>query len=246
MSIWSDIGQFLTTIASDAFAAVFEGVRTAFEGDAETRKRVGFSVALIALSAKMAKADGVVTADEVEAFREVFHVPPEEFANVSRLYNLAKQDVAGYDAYGQQVRSLFPGDDPTDNEVLHDVLDALFHIAKADSFVHENELLFLEEIAAVFGFDAHAFERIKMRHLQAEHADPYVILDADPDWNFAKLKSQYHKRVAESHPDRLIARGVPKEFIVIANDRLAALNGAWESIEAMHGKSVRSEATVVS
>ncbi len=236
MSIWSDIGDFLSNIVPDAFSTVVENVRTVFQGDVETRKRVAFSIALIALSAKMAKADGVVTSDEVDAFKDVFEVPPKEFNNVARLYNLAKQDVAGYNTYGEQVRSLFPGDNPADGDVLLDVIDALFHIAKADGFIHDNELLFLEEIATVFGFDEVAFERICAHHIHPEGADPYKVLDADPEWDFAQLKAHYRKRVAESHPDRLIARGVPNEFIKIATDRLAAINTAWESIKAMHTK----------
>ncbi len=234
MSIWTDISKYLATVTADALCTVLEGVRTVFSGNIGTRRRVGFSVALIALSAKMAKADGVVTEDEVNAFREVFKVPAKELKNVARLYNLAKQDVAGFDAYGARVKSLFPGDDPADKEVLQDVLDALFHIAKADGVIHENEALFLEEVAALFGFQDTAYERIKMRHMFPGKANPYTILDADPDWDYDKLKRHYRKRVSESHPDRLIARGIPSEFIVIATDRLAAFNTAWEAIEAMH------------
>ncbi|MEE9376148.1 MAG: molecular chaperone DjiA [Rhizobiaceae bacterium] len=237
MSIWTDTGKFLSTFAADAFSTVVENIRTYFEGNAETRKRVSFSVALIALSAKMAKADGVVTPDEVVAFQEIFSVPPREFENVSRLFNLAKQDVAGFDIYGAQVRSLFPHDAPDDKEILQDVIDALFHIAKADGVIHENELLFLEEIAVVFGFNAVEFERCKMRHLEQGDTDPYFVLGADPSWNFLKLKAHYRKKVLESHPDKLIARGVPKEFIIVATNRLAALNGAWEAIQAIHGPS---------
>jgi DnaJ like chaperone protein len=234
MSIWSDISLYLATIAADALSTVLESVRTVFAGDFETRKRVAFSIALIALSAKMAKADGVVTEDEVNAFREVFKVPPQEVENVSRLYNLAKQDVAGFDSYGAQVKALFPGTHPSDNDILQDVLDALFHIAKADGLLHENEVLFLDELAVVFGFEAVQYERIKMRHMHSRNANPYTILEADPEWDFSRLKSHYRKRVADSHPDRLIARGVPSEFVVIATERLAALNGAWEAIEAIH------------
>ncbi len=237
MSIWTDIGRFLSSVAADAFSAVVEAVRTVFEGNEETRKKVGFSVAIIALSAKMAKADGVVTEAEVAAFQEVFQVPPEEFNNVARLYNLAKQDVAGYHAYASQVRSMFPSDDTTDLEVLHDVVDALFHIAKADGLIHENELLFLEDIAIAFGFTPEMFDRIKARHTGSGDADPYLILDADPNWDYERLKLQYRKRVMESHPDRLIARGVPQEFVVIANDRLAAINTAWEAIETRHAST---------
>ncbi|MEP0943720.1 MAG: molecular chaperone DjiA [Rhizobiaceae bacterium] len=234
MSIWSDISRYLSSVTCDAICTVLEGVRTVFAENREKRRRVAFSIALIALSAKMAKADGVVTQSEVDAFQQVFQVPPAETDNVARIYNLAKQDVAGFDAYGAQVRALFPGDDPSDDEVLEDVLDALFHIAKADGLVHENEVYFLDEMAHVFGFESAAYERIKMRHMHPNDANPYVILDADPQWDFVKLKSHYRKRVAESHPDRLIARGVPSEFVGIATDRLAALNTAWEAIEAIH------------
>jgi len=245
MSIWADIGRFLASVATDAVSTVIEAVRTIFEGNAETRKRVGFSVALIALFAKMAKADGVVSEAEVEAFRDVFSVPEEEFDNVARLYNLAKQDVAGYHAYAAQVRALFPGDDPTDVDVLHDVLDALFHIAKADGLIHENELLFLEDIAVEFGFTPEAFERIKLRHLESEGCDPYVVLGADRSWDYERLKRQYYKRVMECHPDKLIARGVPREFVVIANDRLAAVNAAWEMVQsARQGERVAEVAGV--
>lgn len=242
MSIWSELGAYLSELATDAFSSVVEGVRTLFQGDEETRRKVAFSVAIIALSAKMAKADGVVTESEVNAFREIFDVPDEELNNVARLYNLAKLDVAGFDAYGAQVRALFPGDDPSDNDVLHDVLDGLFHIAKADGFVHENELLFLEEISVIFGFGVTEFERIKLRHMEPEGANPYVILGAESSWSYEQLKKQYRSRVAESHPDRLIARGVPPEFIIIANDRLAAINTAWEAIERSHRRgSVETE-----
>lgn len=234
MSIWSDISKYLATITADALSTVLESVRTVFSGNRETRRRVAFSVALIALSAKMAKADGVVSQAEINAFREVFKVPAEELTNVARLYNLAKQDVAGFDAYGAQVKSLFPGDDPADREVLQDVLDALFHIAKADGLIHENEALFLEEVAVLFGFEDEAYERIKLRHMHPGDANPYMILDADPDWDYDRLKRHYRKRVSESHPDRLMARGIPAEFIVIATDRLAAFNTAWEAIEAIH------------
>jgi len=245
MSIWTEFSSFISSVATTAFSGVVEKLKTVFQGDPERRRRVAFSVAIIALSAKMAKADGIVSPSEVEAFREIFKVPPKELRNVARLYDLAKQDVAGFDAYAAQVRSLFPGDDPSDDAILHDVLDALFHIAKADEIIHENELLFLEEIAAVFGFDAVAFERIQARHMDAGIGNPYAILGADPNWDFDRLKAHYRHRVSESHPDRLIARGVPQEFVVIANDRLASINAAWDRVEAMRKATPTPETVAV-
>jgi len=106
MSIWVRIGEFVTSITFNAISSVIEAVRTVFEGDADTRRRVAFSIAMIALSAKMAKADGVVTQDEFRAFKSIFSVPEEEYAHVVRLYNLAQQDVAGYESYARQLAGL--------------------------------------------------------------------------------------------------------------------------------------------
>ena len=240
MSVWRDISKVFargSQSATGAFAAIVEAVRTTFEGDAATRRQVAFSIAIIALSAKMAKADGIVTEDEVRAFQEIFEVPEHEFANVQRLYNLARRDVTGFDAYARQVRSLFPGDGADDEAVLLDVLDALFHIAKADSVVHDDELEFLEHVAETFGFDRVGFERVRARHVAGGTGDPFVVLGASPAMTYGELRRLYLRQVAENHPDRLIARGVPEEFLNVANDRTASLNDAWATIEAMHEKA---------
>ncbi len=231
MSVWARIGDFLTGIKSEGLSGVIEAVRTVFEGDPETRRQVGFSIAMIALSAKMAKADGVVTVDEVDAFRQLFAIPDDEARNVARLYNLAKQDVSGYHAYARQVKNLFPDD----HVILADVMDGLFHIAKADGFIHEREMAFLNDVAGIFELDEREYGRIKLRHMEPEAGDPYVLLGAEREWDFETLKRHYRKMVQDSHPDRLIARGVPPEFVAIANDRLASINDAWETIERQHG-----------
>ena len=227
MSIWHDIRALFAadwlSQAGDALGALAEQVRTLFSGDPQTRRRVAFSVALIALSAKMAKADGVVTHDEVAAFERIFEIPDEERTNVARLYDLAKQDVAGFDAYADKVRALFPGAEEGDDAILRDVLDALFHIAQADGFLHEAELAFLEETASRFGVSAQAFDAMRAIHAGGE-SNPYAILDAEPHWSLERLRAQYRSKVAESHPDRLIARGVPNEFVRAATDRPFLMN----------------------
>lgn len=231
MSIWSQLGEFLSGIAVEAFSSVVEAVRTAFEGDPETRKQVSFSVAMIALSAKMAKADGVVTEDEVRAFQQIFDIPEDEFNHVSKLYNLAKQDVAGYHAYAKRVVRLFP-EDPV---ILEDVMNGLFHIAKADGLVHENEMLFMDDIAEIFNIKGREYERIRLRHLEPEDGNPYVLLDADQSWNDDRLKAHYRKLIKENHPDRFMARGLPPEFVAIANERLSQINSAWSIIKLERG-----------
>ena len=195
------------------------------------RDQVAFTVGVIALAAKLAKADGTVTRDEVEVFKRVFPVPREEEANVGHLFNLAKQDVAGFDQYAKQLASLFrarPG-------VLEDLLDSLFVIAKADSRLDPGELEYLKEVGRIFGFSDHQFERIRASHFGPDRGDPYVILGVDRSASDEALKTAYRTLVRENHPDSLIARGVPEEFVRMATEKLAAINGAYEAIKKERG-----------
>ncbi|TCD14363.1 J domain-containing protein [Oricola cellulosilytica] len=230
MSIWVRISDFVADRATTALSGLVESVRTVFAGDPATRRRVAFSIAMIALSAKMAKADGIVTVDEVDAFREIFEIPADDARRVAGLYNLAKQDVAGYEAYARQVAGLC-GSGKADCPLLIDVLDGLFHIAKADGVVHAKELHFLTEVAEIFGVSSTEFERVVARHVDAGHRDPYRILGLDRGVSHGEGRRRYLKLVRDNHPDQLIARGLPEEFVKIANDRIAAINDSWELIE---------------
>ena len=227
MLIFSRIGELLSEGAERVGAAV-SGLRAVLAGlaSSEVRHEAAFAIGVIALSAKMAKADGVVMRAEVDAFCRIFAIPPGEERNVARVYNLAKQDITGFDAYARDIARLL-ADDPT---MLEGVLDGLFDIARADGAVHQRELSYLAEVANIFGFDETAFQRVRARHV-VDGIDPYLVLEADRSWDHDRLRSQYRRLVLENHPDRLIAHGVPEEFIRIANDRLAAINAAWDRIE---------------
>jgi DnaJ like chaperone protein len=229
MSFWEKLLNAIGNTAGNALSAVVEAIRTVFEGDPETRRKVAFSVAIIALSAKMAKADGIVSEKEVDAFREIFEFPQDQAKNVVRLYNLARQDVAGYEAYAEKLSSLCVTC-AANCPVLEDVLDGLFHIAKADGLIHEKEMNFLSRVAEIFHMSEESFGRIAARHVFMDR-DPYKVLGVSPSDDFTTIRRRYHGLVHEHHPDRLISRGVPKEFHAIANERMAALNAAYAEIE---------------
>ena len=230
VGIFTQIGSLLADGVGRVGAAV-AGLWSALANlaDSDVRRQAAFAVSMIALSAKMAKADGVVTRVEVDAFTRIFTIAPDDARHVGRIYNLAKQDTAGFESYAQNVSRLF-ADDPA---ILEDILDGRFEIAKADGAVHERELAYLERVGGLFGFDTAALARIYARHVVGDTTDPYLVLGADPSWTRDALRRRYRSLVAETHPDRLIARGVPEEFIRIATDRLAAINGAWDAIETM-------------
>lgn len=190
------------------------------------RNEAAFSIALIALSAKMAKADGVVTDDEIAAFADYFQFPAEEADRVRMLYQLAQQDVAGFDEYLKRVARIFE-DDP---QVLEDVLDCLFHVAAADGVAHPHELELLERAAERFAIEKSAYRRLKAMHLGLGADDPYLILGLEPGVDLATAKNAYRTLVREHHPDALIARGVPVDLIKVGEARMAAINTAYEQL----------------
>ena len=225
MTIWNRISGLAHDVG-DTISSLLGGVTGA---STPPEKSVAFTIGMIALGAKMAKADGVVTDDEVLAFREVFHVPEKDMPAVERVFNLAKLDIAGFDTYASQVAKLFP----KKPEVLENVLDGLFHIAKADGIIHENEILYLESVAEIFGFDKTAFARIRARHVMMED-DPYEVLGVARAMELSAIKKKYRALVKNLHPDKQMAEGVPAEMVRLATDRLARINAAFGEIEKEH------------
>lgn len=221
MTIWQRIRDAAATLADRPLSALFGGSEPR-----DPTRQVAFTIGVIALSAKMAKADGVVTADEVDAFHEVFQVPPDEAQHVRSVFDHARQDVAGYEAYARQLARMFR-DDP---RALEDLLHGLFHIATADSVFHPDEEAFLKSVAEIFGIDEAGFARVRAHHLGPDERDPYTILGIEPDAGDAAVRQAYRALVREHHPDRLIAAGVPEEFVARANSRIAAVNDAYERI----------------
>ncbi len=195
------------------------------------RRTAAFTIAVTTLAAKMAKADGVALPVEAKAFKALFEIPPGEEANVKRLYDLAKQDVAGYEAYAGKIARLLK-DEP---ELLRAVLECLFHIAAADGVLHPAEDRFLKQVADRFGLSELEFLTIRASFIH-DPASPYAILGVTPDVSDADLKVRYRALVREHHPDRLAASGVPPEFRAAADRRLASINAAYEAILAQRAK----------
>lgn len=222
MSIWTRISDALTALrAGESLSDVFASLRTPPE------RTVAFAIAVIALGAKMAKADGQVTRDEVAAFREVFTIPPEGEKNAGRLFNLARQDVAGFEDYASKIKAMY-ADDVT--APLCELMEGLFHIALADGHYHPNEDAFLTRVGEVFGIDEAQFKRLRAQFVPDAERDPYDVLGVPRDAPKSEIRRAWRQLVRDTHPDRMAARGVPAEAVKLAEKRMVAINLAWDEI----------------
>ena len=225
MSIWTRIAEALSALsAGETLSDVFDRLRTPPE------RSVAFAIAVIALGAKMAKADGQVTRDEVTAFKEVFTIPEGDEAKAAKVFNMARTDVAGFEDYARRIRKMF-SDGAPDSPPLCYLLEGLFHIAMADGEYHPNEDLFLSRVAEIFEFPEAEFKALRARFVPDAERDPFDILGVTPDMTLEEIRKVWRAEVRETHPDRLKARGVPEEAVILAEKRLVAINRAWDDIQ---------------
>lgn len=212
------------------------GTRPIFDDPTETR-RIAFATAIVVLGAKLAKADGRVSRDEVDAFKRRFKISDQEIGGVAQIYDQAKKSADGFEPYARQIAALF-GRDPV---LLEELLIGLFEVARADGELRTGEIEFLREVATIFGFDQAKFEQMRAtfgaayQPAASQAEDPYKLLGISRGASDADVKKAYRKLVRELHPDQLIAKGLPKEFISRANNRLAAVNTAYDRIEKQRG-----------
>lgn len=191
---------------------------------------VAFTIALVSLSAKLAKSDGVALKIEADTFERLHDVAPSDLAGVRRVFDMAAKDTAGFQAYAEKVATLIGHD----RALLHDVLEGLFHIAAADGILHPEEEKCLNLAADHFGLSEHEYRSMRALFVH-DPDDPYAVLGLTPDVDSANLKARFRQLVREHHPDLLIARGVPKEFIAVATAKLAMVNAAYAAIAKERG-----------
>ena len=204
-------------------------------GPADATKSIAFTIGVIALSAKMARADGVVKRVEVDTFNRLFRVPPEELPNVGRIFDLARTDTHGFEEYAKQIAALFEDR----RAVLEELLDSLLMIAEADDELHETEVEYLRNVARIFGFADADFERILAGHHIAgtpDETDPYGVLGVSRTATDDEIKAAHRRLVREHHPDTLIAQGLPQEFVDLATQKVAAINAAYDRIGKLRGR----------
>lgn len=221
MSVWTRISDAMAALSKgESLTTVLDKLRT------KPERSVAFTIAVIALGAKMAKADGLVTKDEVAAFRQVFHIAKRDEAQAARVFNLARQDVSGYEAYAATVAAMFKDEMP----VMENLVEGLFHIAMADGQYHPAENDFVHNVAKRFEIEDGAFRAMRTRFVPDAPPDAYDVLGVTPDTPLEEVRKIWRQKIRETHPDILISKGLPEEAITMATKKMIAVNQAWEEI----------------
>ena len=188
-----------------------------------------FALSLIVLSAKLSKADGQVSKEELIAVKDKLKIPENELDQVGKIFNKAKEESAGYQPYAQQIAQIYKGN----INVLDEVINILFYIAEADGNVSDSEFKMIEHIAQIFGLSEIQFNSIKESRKSSEKLNPYVVLESKPDEVIEVIRKRYLKLSKEHHPDLLMSKGVPQEVIEESKAKMRAINSAWDQVQKL-------------
>ena len=238
MSIWGSlIGGFVgfsfagpigALIGSMIGGRISSARRTGFQRGFAPPQQV-FAIALIILTAKLAKADGQVSKEELIAIKNKLKIPDNEIDQVKKIFNKAKEESLGYEPYAQQIAQIYKNN----SVVLDEIINILFYIAEADSKVSDSEIVMIRNIAKIFGINKNQFEGIRESRKGSDKLNPYVVLDCDPNDDFATIRKKYLNLSKEHHPDVLVSKGVPKEVIEESKKKMRAINSAFDRIKKM-------------
>jgi len=188
-----------------------------------------FALSLIVLSAKLSKADGQVSKEELIAVKDKLKIPENEIEQVGKIFNKAKQESTGYEPYAKQIAQIYRGN----LNVLDEVVNILFYIAEADGNVSQSELRMIEHIAQIFGLSQTQFNSIQESRKSSDKLNPYIVLGGNPEEDLSSIRKKYIQLSKENHPDLLISKGVPTEVIEESKKKMRAINSAWDQIQKL-------------
>ena len=238
MSIWGSlIGGMIGLSLGGPFGMLLGSLLGGKISRARSGARMGsfaqpqqvFALSLIVLSAKLSKADGQVSREELIAVKDKLKIPENELDQVGKIFNKAKEESQGYEPYAQQIAQIYRGN----LNVLEEVINMLFYIAEADGNVSTSELEMIESISGIFGLSNVQFESIKESRKLSEKSNPYIILESNPKDDIQSIRKKYIKLSKEHHPDLLISKGVPTEVIEESKKKMRAINSAWDQIQKL-------------
>ena len=201
--------------------------RGGFRSSAQTQQI--FALSLIILSAKLSKADGQVSREELIAVKDKLKIPENELDQVGKIFNKAKEESTGYEPYAKQIAQIYKGN----LNILEEVINILFYIAEADGNVSESELNMIKDISKIFGLNQSQFEGIRESRKSSDKLNPYIVLESNPNDDIQIIRKRYLKLSKEHHPDLLINKGVPKEIIQESKKKMRVINSAWNQVQKL-------------
>ena len=238
MSIWGGItGGLLGFVVLGPIGALVGSVIGSNLSSRSKRKRpnnfdkqVAFFAALSACLAKIAKADGRVDESEIKKIEEIISIKlnlnKEHRKFAINIFQKAKDDNVSFESYASNIYQILSS---SQNSLLV-FYEILFELALADGILHPKEDELLKKIPRIFRFDKNVYKSLYEKYVD-QNRNYYEVLGLSENSSFTEIKKAYLKKRKEFHPDTLIGKGLPEEFIGKAKEKFIEIQEAYEELE---------------
>ena len=238
MSIWGGItGGLLGFVVLGPIGALVGSVIGSNLSSRSKRKRpnnfdkqVAFFAALFACLAKIAKADGRVDESEIKKIEEIISIKlnlnKEHRKFAINIFQKAKDDNVSFESYASNIYQILSS---SQNSLLV-FYEILFELALADGILHPKEDELLKKIPRIYRFDKNVYKSLYEKYVD-QNRNYYEVLGLSENSSFSEIKKAYLKKRKEFHPDTLIGKGLPEEFIGKAKEKFIEIQEAYEALE---------------
>jgi len=192
------------------------------------KNQAAFFISMFSILGKLSKIDGVVTKDEISVVQDFISGLPineteKQFAR--RVFNEAKNSPYRLEDFADQLYQVVK-DQPA---LLLSYVDLLLRIAAADRVFHPAEEAAISRVKDIFNISDTQYEDLKAVYFN-DLDKHYKILNCTPESSDEEIKSSYKKLVKDFHPDVIISKGLPEEFIEFAASRFREIQESYEKI----------------
>ena len=234
------LGGPLGAIAGAAFGHTFDRKNERLYIGGQTRLSTGeeaqftFFVAAFSMLGKLAKADGRVSEEEIDAVNKFMlydlNLDPESRMAAMNIFNAAIESSESFDDFATQFYSQFR----VQPQMLELMIDILLRVSIADGTMSESEERLIRSAVRIFNFGDERYKKLKSKYVQ-EFGKYYATLGCGKNDTDEHIKSRYRKLVMEYHPDKIVSKGLPEEFTKFAQDKFREIQDAYDSIRKERG-----------
>ena len=193
-----------------------------------TAKDVSFIQSMAGLSAKIAKADGVVSEQEIQVFKKIFNT--ERNPQVARIFNEAKKTTSGFETYAKQLKIL----SQNNLDMKENIIENLFKIGITDGEISDTEMQLFDDIANIIEIPQGNYMFIKNRFIippqEIANKNDYEVLTLPYTASVKEIKKRWLELINQYHPDRIQAAGGNADEIELATQKMAEINSAYEHL----------------
>jgi len=232
-SLGNMIAGPLGALAFTAGAYFIGGKKNFNRADSNFNKQQGvYAIGLIVLAAKLAKADGQVTSDEIAKFKKIFRIPNSDLKQVAAIWKQAAETSDGFEIYAEQLYQTFR----RSPQMLEQIILGLFEIGYADHDLSAPELRYIKKVSNIFKLDQQTFNRLRNSRPEFVREDPYKVLGVKKSDSANDIKKAYRTLARKNHPDVIRAKGITDESIIRkAKEKFQLINDAYEQILKIKG-----------